>query len=112
MQAPTDAQGRPLATFAKVSPPNTPGDQQNRFIGVYCDDFRDKEVRNALGRHVAGAVAAVVAAALVVAEHPENIQSNGTISFKPDVYTHLGIYRDNPWGIYPVLYRKNWKVGG
>jgi len=28
------------------------------------------------------------------------------IGFKPDVYTHLGIYAKNPWGIRPSRYHK------
>jgi hypothetical protein len=31
---------------------------------------------------------------------------NWKVAYKPDIYTHCGIYRDNTWGIAPTRYHR------
>lgn len=69
--------------FAKVS---TYKEDEKHVICVYVDDYTDKEevksVRKAL----------------------KAIGVKKKIGFKPDAYTHLNIYKDNPWKIRPSRY--------
>lgn len=34
------------------------------------------------------------------------------LTYKPDVYTYLGIYRANPWHLCPTLYESRFQLGG
>jgi len=69
----------------KVSPKKEEGD--SHVICVYVDDYSNMEevdwLRDAL-RRTAGVF--------------------WKIGFKPDAYTHLGIYAKNPWGVRPSRY--------
>ncbi|PRW33537.1 UPF0696 C11orf68-like protein [Chlorella sorokiniana] len=67
-----------------------------RVICVYTDDFSDKE--DALRVH-AGLSAALRAAL------PQRAKW-ATISYKPDIYTNLGLYYGNADGIKPTIYSK------
>ena len=34
----------------------------------------------------------------------------GTLKYKPDVYTYLGVYRRNPWQLNPIIYTSNFDI--
>eukprot|EP00762_Andalucia_godoyi_P004911 ANDGO_01477.mRNA.1 UPF0696 protein C11orf68 homolog OS=Danio rerio GN=P5436 PE=2 SV=1 len=72
-----------LGSAAKVSPI---GNQSRSVICVYTSDYMDRagvfRLRDILRR----------------------LGFTAGLGFKPDVYTHLGIYRGNPWNIRPVRY--------
>ncbi|KAI7836598.1 hypothetical protein COHA_009556 [Chlorella ohadii] len=67
-----------------------------RVICVYTDDFSDKQ--DAM-RVNAGLSAALRAAQPQRAKWPQ-------ITYKPDIYTHLGLYYGNSDGIKPTIYSK------
>ncbi|TKC36988.1 hypothetical protein EI555_002689 [Monodon monoceros] len=77
---------------AKVSPRAKEGGRQ--VICVYTDDFTDR-----LG--VLEADAAIRAAGVKC-----------LLTYKPDVYTYLGIYRANRWHLCPTLYESRFQLGG
>ncbi|XP_004437688.1 UPF0696 protein C11orf68 homolog isoform X2 [Diceros bicornis minor] len=77
---------------AKVSPRAREGGRQ--VICVYTDDFTDR-----LG--VLEADAAIRAAGIKC-----------LLTYKPDVYTYLGIYRANRWHLCPTLYESRFQLGG
>lgn len=67
--------------------------EARRVICIYTNDFSDRE--DVMGVH--RGLKAVLRAAM-----PEH--KWGTISYKPDIYTTLGIYYPNQWKIKPTLY--------
>ena len=73
---------------AKVNPRDVSGSGNNHGIMVYTKDFSNKAdvdcARSKL-RSECGIVE--------------------KISYKPDIYTHLGVYSHNEWGLRPSLYR-------
>lgn len=70
---------------AKVSAVSEEND--NHVICIYNDNFlNDEEV-------------------FALKEGIRNLMINQPLKYKADLYTHLGIYRTNKWGIDPVLYR-------
>ncbi|XP_070549614.1 UPF0696 protein C11orf68-like [Ptychodera flava] len=73
-----------LGISAKVSPDN--GDGKHHLICVYTQDYLDQSDVNA------------------VLERLRGLGINGTINYKPDVYTTLGIYAKNPWNIKASVY--------
>ena len=34
----------------------------------------------------------------------------GTLKYKPDIYTYLGVYRRNPWQLNPIIYTSNFDI--
>ncbi|XP_021494021.1 UPF0696 protein C11orf68 homolog isoform X1 [Meriones unguiculatus] len=77
---------------AKVSPRAKEGGRQ--VICVYTDDFTDR---------------------LGVLEADSAIRAAGIkclLTYKPDVYTYLGIYRANRWHLCPTLYESRFQLGG
>ncbi|XP_037696306.1 UPF0696 protein C11orf68 homolog isoform X2 [Choloepus didactylus] len=77
---------------AKVSPRAKEGGRQ--VICVYTDDFTDR---------------------LGVLEADTAIRAAGIkclLTYKPDVYTYLGIYRANRWHLCPTLYESRFQLGG
>ena len=69
--------------FAKVS---TWKKGERHVICVYVDDYTDLEEVNGLRKAL------------------EDIGVYRRIGFKPDAYTHLGIYKENAWNIRPSRY--------
>ena len=65
---------------------------ERHVICVYADDYTDLEEVNGLR---------VALKAIGVKRQ---------IGFKPDAYTHLGIYKENPWNIRPSRYLE-WTLG-
>lgn len=60
--------------------------QKTHVICVYTEDFTNEEqVR-------------------VVEKGLRKIGITAEMRYKPDVYTTLGIYRNNPWGLKPTIY--------
>jgi len=59
---------------------------EKHVICVYVDDYTDLEEVNGLRTALKG------------------IGVKGKIGFKPDAYTHLGIYKENAWKIRPSRY--------
>ena len=39
-----------------------------------------------------------------------SIGIKASLSFKPDAYTYLGIYRQNPYGLRPTIYQSNYHI--
>ncbi|KDR73177.1 hypothetical protein GALMADRAFT_50987, partial [Galerina marginata CBS 339.88] len=68
---------------AKVS---TYKEDEKHVICVYVDDYTDKEEVTALRKAL------------------RSVGVKWKIGFKPDAYTHLNIYKDNPWKIRPSRY--------
>ncbi|XP_028916492.1 UPF0696 protein C11orf68 homolog [Ornithorhynchus anatinus] len=75
---------------AKVSPRG--GDGERQVICVYTDDFTDRA-------GVLEADAAIRAAGVKC-----------LLTYKPDVYTYLGIYRANRWHLCPTLYESRYHL--
>ncbi|XP_061191576.1 UPF0696 protein C11orf68 homolog [Saccostrea echinata] len=78
--------GLTLSTSAKIS--TSPGDQH--VICLYNNNFLDQEE---------------------VFESERTIRSLGVKSrliYKPDIYTHLGLYQNNKWNIRASLYISNY----
>mmetsp|Transcript_34801 Transcript_34801/g.44390 ORF Transcript_34801/g.44390 Transcript_34801/m.44390 type:complete len:223 (+) Transcript_34801:79-747(+) len=73
-----------LGDCVKVNPKNHPS--RSHLICVYTNDFTDEEdvfrVRSAL----------------------RNLGFRNRLNYKPDIYTHLGIYQNNQWGLKPSFY--------
>ncbi|XP_078000892.1 UPF0696 protein C11orf68 homolog [Glandiceps talaboti] len=85
MVAKATVQGQ-LGCSAKVSPFDPTKPYSRHVICVYNNDFTDKQA---------------------VYELEDKIRSVGIkchLSYKPDVYTYLGIYRNNKWQIRPTIY--------
>lgn len=62
------------------------GNKQGHLICVFTNDFTDKQE------------------AMSLREDLRKAGVDWKIGFKADVYTELGIYEDNPWGIHPNSY--------
>lgn len=75
----------------KVSP-NNPTSFQKHVICVYNQDFTDEE-------QVMGLDGAIRATGVKC-----------PLSYKPDVYTYLGIYRDNRWKVCPTIYESRFDL--
>jgi hypothetical protein len=76
------------AISAKVSPAKeTTGNPylDRHVVCVYVEDYTDQGSVERLQREL------------------RQLEVPGTLSFKPDSYTHCGIYANNPWGIPPCL---------
>ena len=82
-----------LGISAKVSSALEDSDDDDRHvICVYCRDFTDE----------AG-----------VAELENRLRQLGIrcrLSYKPDVFTYLGVYRNNEWGLRPTIYTSEFDV--
>jgi hypothetical protein len=76
-----------LGQAAKISPAPS-GSGQTHVICVY--------VRNSFDAAEVGRVRAGL----------RQLGFTTPLSFKPDIYTYLGVYARNPWNISPVLYRE------
>jgi hypothetical protein len=81
--------GGTLGISCKVSPRAVEGDpEQSHVICIYTENYQDKEdvmrARMSLrARHGCRQV----------------------LTYKPDIYTELGVYAKNPWGIKPKKYK-------
>lgn len=76
------------AISAKVSPAKAATGNlyhDKHVVCVYVEDYTDQGSVERLQREL------------------RQLQVPGTLSFKPDSYTHCGIYAGNPWGIPPCL---------
>ena len=73
-----------LGNAAKVSPRDR--EENTHVICVYTEDFTNKEQVRAVEKGL------------------RKVGVTSVMRYKPDVYTTLGIYRDNPWGLKPTLY--------
>lgn len=84
-----------LGYAAKVATDEGSNGRSGRLICVYTDDFRDMQsVKRVLER--------LVDMGLVYRKGPMG-EMRG-IYYKADMYTHLGINRDNEWGLKPSMY--------
>jgi len=84
-----------LGHAAKVATNDGVNDRSERLICVYTADFNNvKDVKRVLGR--------LVDMGLVNRKGPMGEERG--IYYKADVYTHLGINRDNEWGLKPSFY--------
>lgn len=74
-----------LGHYAKVSPSNH--QDPTHVICIYTIDFTDQNdvlrVRNEL----------------------KGLGFTSALQYKPDVYTYLGVYKNNPWNISPIIYK-------
>ena len=73
-----------LGHAAKVSPRDCKGNRH--VICVYTEDFTNKEQVRAVEKGL------------------RKVGVTSVMRYKPDVYTTLGIYSDNPWGLKPTVY--------
>jgi len=73
-----------LGDAAKVS--SRDREQSTHVICVYTEDFTNKEQVRAVEKGL------------------RKIGVTSVMTYKPDVHTTLGIYRDNPWGLKPTIY--------
>ncbi|XP_064120524.1 UPF0696 protein C11orf68 homolog [Macrobrachium nipponense] len=73
---------------AKVSPVDdvTGAFQRKHVVCVYNRDFTDRSAVEKLDNSI------------------RNAGVKCTMTYKPDIYTYLGIYRNNKWGIKPTIY--------
>ncbi|XP_070622646.1 UPF0696 protein C11orf68 homolog [Erythrolamprus reginae] len=76
---------------AKVSP-CCPDSDRKHVICVYTDDFTNEEE-------------VLVADSVIRATGVKCL-----LSYKPDVYTYLGIYRDNCWHLCPTIYESRFDL--
>ncbi|KAK3588757.1 hypothetical protein CHS0354_024238 [Potamilus streckersoni] len=79
---------------AKVSPVNTKenGDADRHVICVYNNDFTNEDE---------------------VYELEAGLRTIGIkcpLYYKPDVYTYLGVYRNNEWGLRPTIYESMYDI--
>lgn len=82
-----------LGQCAKVSPFDDIGGHVKHVICIYNDTFTDAEevfqLENAI-RHACGIKC--------------------QMKYKPDVYTYLGVYRNNKWGLRPSVYESVYDI--
>ncbi|XP_071159983.1 UPF0696 protein C11orf68 homolog [Mytilus edulis] len=80
---------------AKVSPIEDCGENKDKFehvVCVYNDNYLNEEE-------------------VMDCEHGlRKIGIKCPLMYKPDVYTYLGVYRNNPWDLRPSLYRSDYDV--
>lgn len=80
---------------AKVSPIEDCGENKDKYehvVCVYNDNYLNEEE-------------------VMDCEHGlRKIGIKCPLMYKPDVYTYLGVYRNNPWDLRPSLYRSNYDV--
>ncbi|XP_038065971.1 UPF0696 protein C11orf68 homolog [Patiria miniata] len=88
-----------LGTHAKVTPREdtkegkalyATASQEQHVVSVYTKDFTDKED------------------VMKVEAKLRKLGFRGRIVFKPRVYSSLGIYSENQWGLRPGIYTSNW----
>ena len=80
---------------AKISPLDDLADRTNKYehvVCVYNDNYLDEEQ------------------VLLCESGLRKIGIKCPLFYKPDVYTHLGIYRDNEWDLRPTIYRSNYDI--
>lgn len=83
------ASGKTLATHAKMSALE---ENTSHVVCIYNDNFLDEEE---------------------VYESERTIRSLGikcSLHYKPDVFTYLGVYGMNPWGIRPTIYISHFDI--
>ena len=73
-----------LGFAAKVSARDR--EKRTHVICVYTEDFTNEEQVRAVEKGL------------------RKIGVTSVMSYKPDVHTTLGIYKDNPWGLKPTIY--------
>lgn len=76
--------GGSLGTAAKVS--TREPKKKTHVICVYTEDFTNEEQVRAVEKGL------------------RKVGIAAEMRYKPDVYTTLGIYRKNPWGLKPTIY--------
>jgi hypothetical protein len=87
--------GSTLAKSAKISATERDLENKDAFEHVVCiynDNFLDKDQ---------------------VYESERTIRSLGIkcpLHYKPDVFTCLGVYRNNPWNLRPTIYTSNFDI--
>ncbi|KAK8720788.1 hypothetical protein OTU49_013103 [Cherax quadricarinatus] len=75
------------AKISAVSP-----DERKQVICVYNSDFTNKQEVCLLEKGI------------------RNIGLKCGLSYKPDVYTHIGIYRNNRWNLCPTIYKSVYDI--
>ncbi|KAJ7357822.1 hypothetical protein OS493_022632 [Desmophyllum pertusum] len=73
-----------LGTAAKVSTRDP--EESTHVICVYTEDFTDEEEVRAVEKGL------------------KEVGVTAQMLYKPDIYTTLGIYRNNPWRLKPTIY--------
>lgn len=89
------AQNRLPSTYAKVSTMNAEklnSYNPNHVICIYNNNFLNAEQVIALEKGI------------------RSIGIRGKLCYKPDVFTHCGIYKHNQWNIKPIIYLSNFDV--
>lgn len=80
---------------AKVSPVNDlPGgyDQMHHVVCIYNNNYLHQEQ------------------VLMCESGIRSVGIKCPLYYKPDIFTYLGIYRDNSWGLKPTIYRSEYNV--
>ncbi|XP_069172675.1 UPF0696 protein C11orf68 homolog [Procambarus clarkii] len=80
--------GQLPSNFAKISPNKGP----KHVICIYNKDFTNEEQVCSLEKGL------------------RSIGIKSQLSYKPDVYTHIGIYRKNKWKLRPTIYKSDYKI--
>jgi len=78
--------GTLIAKTAKISPYPLADEEYNHVCCIYNKNFLDKEEVFKLEEGLRG------------------LGLKGKLVYKPDVYTYLEIYRNNPWRVKPCIY--------
>ena len=81
-----------LGGSAKVSPFDPHEEEYKHVLLIYNDDFTNHEQVLDLENRIRA------------------IGIKAQLIYKPDVYTYIGIYRNNVWGLRPTIYRSDFDV--
>ena len=81
-----------LGSSAKVSPAELSGENRRHVICIYNDNYTNQEEVYALECAI------------------RNTGIKSHMTYKPDVYTCIGIYRNNEWGLRPTIYESHYDL--
>nr|XP_022329942.1 UPF0696 protein C11orf68 homolog [Crassostrea virginica] len=86
--------GRTLSTHAKISATEETEycESSRHVICMYNKNFLDRDQMLESERTI------------------RSLGIKGTLLYKPDIYTHLGVYTNNPWLLNPVIYTSNFDI--
>ncbi|KAL5009409.1 hypothetical protein ScPMuIL_014990 [Solemya velum] len=87
------ANGTLNASSAKVSTVNDLSGDTEHVICIYNTDFTDLSQVEGLNQEI------------------RRIGIKCMLQYKPDVYTLIGIYRNNQWGLRPTIYQSSFDIG-
>ena len=86
-----------LGTHAKVTPLQDEGEGKalhgsHHAVNVYTKDFTNKEDVMEIERKL------------------RDLGMKGRMAYKPRVYTIMGVYSQNKWGLRPSIYTSHWNA--